>query len=134
MIEQNAFGTWVMTCDQCGYECRGAASYSLDDVKYYLLQRRWKPLGGRWLCADCKLKEQDVKPAPSAVDHPPHYNVGQIEVIDAIEDWKLGFHLGNVVKYVARAGHKGKRLEDLKKGLWYLQREIDNLEREQTDP
>lgn len=65
-----------------------------------------------------------------AVNHPSHYNVGKIEVIDAIEDWGLGFHEGNVVKYVARARHKGKQLEDLKKAMWYLQREIENLEKD----
>jgi len=64
----------------------------------------------------------------STVDHPKHYNTGRIEVIDAIEDWKLGFHLGNVVKYVARAEHKGKPLEDLKKAQWYLNRAIEKLE------
>lgn len=64
----------------------------------------------------------------SAVDHPKHYNAGKIEVIDAIEDWKLGFHLGNVVKYVARAEHKGKTLEDLHKARWYLNRAIEKLE------
>ena len=58
----------------------------------------------------------------SAIDHPNHYNVGSIEVIDAIEDWCLGFHLGNVVKYIARAPHKGKLREDLEKARWYLQR------------
>ena len=59
-----------------------------------------------------------------AVNHPPHYNAGKIEVIDAIEDWKLDYHIGNVVKYVVRAPHKGKELEDLKKALWYLERAI----------
>ena len=63
------------------------------------------------------------------VNHPSHYNNGNIEVIDAIEDWKLGFNLGNTVKYVARAEHKGKQLEDLKKAKWYLEREISILER-----
>lgn len=66
------------------------------------------------------------------VDHPAHYNVGKIEVIDAIEDWQLGFHEGNVVKYVARAKHKGKELEDLKKAAWYLNRRIAELEAEPT--
>lgn len=65
------------------------------------------------------------EPERSAVDHPKHYNVGGIEVIDAIEAWKLGFNLGNVVKYVARADHKSKPLEDLKKAKWYLEREIE---------
>lgn len=62
------------------------------------------------------------------IAHPPHYNVGPIEVIDAIEAWELGFHLGNVVKYVARAAHKGNQLADLKKARWYLDREIGRLE------
>lgn len=60
-----------------------------------------------------------------AVNHPSHYNTGQIEVIEVIDDWQLGFCLGNVVKYVARAGHKGDRLEDLKKAAWYLNHEIE---------
>lgn len=67
------------------------------------------------------------KPADT-VNHPPHYTFGKIEVIDAIEDWRLGFHEGNVVKYVARARHKGRELEDLKKAAWYLDRHIKNLE------
>lgn len=60
------------------------------------------------------------------IDHPAHYTRGGIETIDAIEAWELGFHLGNVVKYVARAGHKdpSRRLEDLRKARWYLDRAI----------
>ncbi len=64
---------------------------------------------------------------PETVNHPPHYNVGKIEVIDAIEDWRLGFHEGNVVKYVARAAHKENELEDLRKAAWYLNRKIEAL-------
>lgn len=63
-----------------------------------------------------------------AINHPPHYTQGKIEPIDAIEDWKLGFHLGNTVKYIARAEHKGAPLQDLKKARWYLDRHIQNLE------
>lgn len=62
------------------------------------------------------------------VDHPAHYNQGNIEVIDAIEDWGLGFHDGNCVKYVARAKHKGTELQDLKKARWYLDRRIQQME------
>jgi len=58
------------------------------------------------------------------VNHPKHYNAGQFEVIDVIEDWKLGFNLGNTVKYIARADHKGSSHDDLKKALWYLGREL----------
>ena len=58
------------------------------------------------------------------IDHPDHYTVGGVEVIDAIEAWGLGFHLGNAIKYIARAGRKGGALEDLKKARWYLDRMI----------
>lgn len=60
-----------------------------------------------------------------AINHPPHYNFSSIEPIDVIEDWQLGFHLGNAVKYIARAEHKGTARQDLRKALWYLQRMID---------
>lgn len=70
------------------------------------------------------------------VNHPKHYTSGKIEVIDFIEDKELNFNLGNVVKYVARAGRKKtsgksletKALEDLKKAQWYIQREIETRE------
>jgi len=70
----------------------------------------------------------DVVSADDGVNHPTHYTHGGIEVIDAIEAWKLGFDLGNVVKYVARADHKGQRLQDLMKARWYLERAIKNAE------
>lgn len=61
--------------------------------------------------------------------HPKHYNTGKYEVIDVIEDWKLGFNLGNVLKYVGRADHKGAPTPDLYKALFYLNREIALRER-----
>ncbi len=63
-----------------------------------------------------------------AINHPPHYNQGSIEVIDAIEDWDLDFHAGNVIKYVARYRHKGNPVQDLKKARFYLDRLIEGLE------
>ena len=66
----------------------------------------------------------------NAVDHPSYYNQGRIEVIDYIEDKNLGFHLGNAVKYISRAGHKdpSKTIEDIKKAIWYLERYIQLLD------
>ena len=61
------------------------------------------------------------------VDHPSHYNQG-IETIEYIESWSMNFNTGNVIKYVTRAGSKNNQLEDLKKAMWYLQREIDRIE------
>jgi len=45
-----------------------------------------------------------------------------VEVIDIIEEWSLGFHLGNVLKYLVRAGKKESKSMDLKKALWYAKR------------
>ena len=76
-------------------------------------------------------------PAEDVVNHPSHYTDGKIEVIDFIEDKQLNFNLGNVVKYVSRAGRKkskgksmeDKALEDLKKARFYIEREIEARER-----
>ncbi|HZJ99852.1 MAG TPA: DUF3310 domain-containing protein, partial [Tissierellaceae bacterium] len=59
------------------------------------------------------------------VNHPSHYTFGQYEVLDVIEDWDLPFHLGNVVKYVARAKYKGNEIQDLLKAQFYLNRYIE---------
>ena len=63
------------------------------------------------------------------VNRPSHYTDGKIEGIEFIEDKKLGFCLGNSVKYIARAGKKdpSKHIEDLEKARWYLDREIEKL-------
>lgn len=74
-----------------------------------------------------KYKKQDV--VTDNVNHPSHYNSGRIEVIEAIEDWKLDYHRGNAVKYVSRAGKKdpSKEIEDLRKAIWYLNRSVEVL-------
>ena len=67
----------------------------------------------------------------SNIEHPKHYNIGKHEVWDIIDDWDLGWNLGNVVKYTARARHKGTPLIDLKKAQQYLEREIAAQEKKQ---
>lgn len=78
------------------------------------------------------IEEQEVKTIElpkneDVINHPSHYTRGKIEVIDFIEDQQLPYHLGNVIKYVARAGYKGDKLEDLKKARWYLDRYINEV-------
>lgn len=76
------------------------------------------------------IEEPEVKVTPKeedVINHPSHYTRGNIEVIDFIEDQQLPYHLGNVIKYIARAGHKGDKLEDLKKARWYLDRYINEV-------
>jgi hypothetical protein len=67
------------------------------------------------------------EPKPDPVNHPAHYKVGGIETIDFIEAKKLNYNIGNVVKYLTRADHKGNRKQDLEKAMWYLTREINSL-------
>jgi hypothetical protein len=69
------------------------------------------------------------------VNHPSHYGGAEnlYEAIKVIEAWNLGFCLGNAVKYILRAGKKGDACEDLKKGAWYLQREIEKREHQKLE-
>lgn len=69
----------------------------------------------------------------SRVEHPEHYQTESgIEAIEVIEAFfHDSFHLGNVFKYLARAGRKGDYVEDLQKAAWYLQREIERSSNEQ---
>jgi len=78
------------------------------------------------ICDSCESEEELVK--TDMVNHPPHYTIGGIETIDFIEAKQLSYHLGNVVKYIARAGHKGDALQDLQKARWYLERAISKAE------
>ena len=70
------------------------------------------------------------------INHPKHYGGEDdlYEAIKVVEAWNLNFHLGNVVKYISRAGKKGDVLEDLKKARWYLDREITNRQSEIKNP
>jgi hypothetical protein len=77
---------------------------------------------------ETRLKNAVAQVRVDMVNHPPHYTAGGIETIDFIEAKKLGYNLGNVVKYITRSNLKGDRLENLKKAQWYLNREIKNEE------
>ena len=64
------------------------------------------------------------------VNHPDHYNSGQYEVVDVIDDagFGEGFCLGNALKYILRAKHKENYVEDLKKAKWYLEYLIQRID------
>ena len=63
------------------------------------------------------------------INSPMHYTRGGIETIDFIEAKGLNYNLGNAVKYISRAGYKLDMAEDLKKAVWYLNREIIRIEK-----
>lgn len=141
----------VMTPPKAGY----SKEITCEACGETFIHRKDKPTG-RWpkYCPEClpkyskvpKMKEEtvqtiaekivkaieepEVKVTPKkedVINHPSHYTRGNIEVIDFIEDQQLPYHLGNVIKYIARAGHKGDKLEDLKKARWYLDRYINEV-------
>ena len=74
-----------------------------------------------------KQKENVPHGAIEHVNHPNHYTTGKFEVIEVIEDWGLGFNLGNAIKYIGRCEHKENKKQDLEKALWYIKREIQNI-------
>ena len=92
----------------------------------------WKTMKKQYGDATSQVMDELVDPKPvfeeitlDVVNHPPHYRDGGIEVIDFIEAKDLNYRLGNVVKYVSRAGKKASDpVQDLEKAAWYLQREI----------
>ena len=74
-------------------------------------------------CPQCEGRKK-----VSMIDSPPHYTKGKIEVIDFIQDQKLDYCEGNVVKYICRYKYKGTPIEDLKKAKKYIDFKIKELE------
>lgn len=102
-----------------------AMEYEEEAKRIYELtngRQRMHPVTGKM------LMQAAEKPKTDNVNHPAHYKVGGVETIDFIEAKGLGYNLGNVVKYITRAGHKNDLVEDLKKARWYLNREISKLD------
>lgn len=75
-----------------------------------------------------------VPPHTNSIKHPSHYCEGRkYEPIEVINDWGLGFDLGNVVKYISRAGRKGSAIEDLEKARYYLDHKINSLKEKEEE-
>jgi len=72
------------------------------------------------------LKEKEEN---DPVNKPEHYQYSSIQPIDVIDAWELDFYLGSVIKYLSRYQRKGKPLEDLKKAAWYLNKKIEEMEK-----
>lgn len=81
--------------------------------------------------------DNDTKKNKETVNHPDHYHPGTYEAINVIEAWNLDFCLGNAIKYISRLGRKSdssltqkeKNIDDLKKAIWYLNRELEGIQK-----
>lgn len=78
-----------------------------------------------WGYPGCDGCAESPEPARLDATNPEHYKAGGLEAIDVIEAFDLNFRLANACKYILRAGRKGNRKEDIRKAIWYLQRELD---------
>tara|TARA_R100000808_G_scaffold5977_1_gene17970 strand:+ start:1932 stop:2393 length:462 start_codon:yes stop_codon:yes gene_type:complete len=92
-------------------------------------EKKQQPCKTKKGCKKCDDVQACKKPKIEKVNSPSHYNTGRIEVIDAIEDWNLGFNDGNAIKYIARHQYKGNSVQDIEKAIWYLQRHLKNLKK-----
>ena len=84
-----------------------------------------------------KEQAQDLDWGEDVVNSPKHYNTGNIECIEAIEESMSsvafkGYLKGNTMKYLWRYDYKGKQVEDLRKAQWYLNKLTDMVEEENT--
>lgn len=114
--------------EECGAATYRGSAKCYNDYKTCRWHKGWR--GARATLSTAV----PARPETNTVNHPAHYNVGKIEAITVIEDWTEGwpkgvaFHLGNAIKYIARAGKKGPIAEDLKKARWYIDRALSVTE------
>ena len=113
----------------------------------YVLTTLMKPHDlAYWTCEDCQMSDYKIVEFDELLDdepedeqendiisHPAHYCHSKYEPKDVIRDWGLNFNLGNVVKYISRAGYKDDIVQDLKKARQYLDFEIEALEEERNN-
>ena len=100
-------------CEECPFENTRSTCQALTPIQNIAI-------------ANAYLNKKNEPISSDNVNNPSHYNTGTIEVIEVIEDWKLNFNLGNAIKYIGRCEHKNNKEEDIKKAIWYLERELKN--------
>lgn len=115
--KEKAQGRWPKYCPECLPKYSKVPKKKEEVVKTEEEQTIEEP----------EVKVVELPKKEDVINHPSHYTRGKIEVIDFIEDQQLPYHLGNVIKYIARAGYKGDKLEDLQKARWYLDRYINEV-------
>lgn len=122
--KEKAQGRWPKYCPECSPKYSKVPKKKevvVELVEQNIDEEAMQTITEKITQTFAESKNEDV------INHPSHYTMGKIEVIDFIEDQQLPYHLGNVIKYIARAGHKGDKLEDLKKARWYLDRYINEV-------
>lgn len=115
--KEKAQGRWPKYCPEClpkYSKVPKKKEVAVEPVEQTIEEEVMQTIAEKITQTFAEPKKEDV------INHPSHYTRGKIEVIDFIEDQQLPYHLGNVIKYIARAGYKGDKLEDLKKSTVVL--------------
>lgn len=108
-------------CEECQCEKDPKMTYMYDSMQPSLLNAGSIPEFSDYI-------EFTITDSKESVNHPDHYSPGVYEAINVIEHYNLGFHLGNSVKYILRAGKKHDNVkEDIEKAIWYLERYKEKL-------
>jgi hypothetical protein len=131
VVNPTATTTEVATKFNTSYQTAYMAKKSMDkmvsDAVHELTKGREVQRKPKWETIFMQTSNTPItmeEPAADPVNHPAYYKVGGVETIDFIEAKDLSYHLGNAVKYISRADHKGNRLQDLEKAKWYIERAI----------
>lgn len=112
-VNAPTFDCSEVDCEECPFENANSSYQALTPIQNIEIAKAYL--------------NKNKEPIPTDnVNNPTHYNTGTIEVITVIEDWKLNFNLGNAIKYIGRCEHKNNKTEDIKKAIWYLERELKN--------
>lgn len=134
-VGQRIGSGWERHAKTGGAQWEAAPEGDLTDLAHYYYRRCLVVGNGGMAEAEaCAASLPDpepkaAEPDPERINHPSHYRPGRYEAIKVIEAWELGFHLGNAIKYISRAGRKSEsKAEDLRKAIWYLEREIKREE------
>jgi hypothetical protein len=115
------------TSYQTAYMAKKSMDKMVSDAVHELTKGREVQRKPKWETIFMQTSNTPItmeEPAADPVNHPAYYKVGGVETIDFIEAKDLSYHLGNAVKYISRADHKGNRLQDLEKAKWYIERAI----------
>jgi hypothetical protein len=115
------------TSYQTAYMAKKSMDKMVSDAVHELTKGREVQRKPKWETIFMQTSNTPItmeEPAADPVNHPAYYKIGGVETIDFIEAKDLSYHLGNAVKYISRADHKGNRLQDLEKAKWYIERAI----------
>lgn len=125
-LEYNEEGNNTAIIESMPFQC-----YTVTDDNYFDYWNDYMENKTEYIGIKRQSNDVQQRKRKDAVNHPSHYNYGEIEVIDFIEqvtqhyNANVAYHIGNSIKYLARSPHKNGK-EDIAKAKWYIERAFEN--------